>query len=125
VVAVERNVRDVDRAPEDHDGTRTRHADTPEHRGSKLHDRAEDIVRGPDVIGVVHPDTEADTRAPPRLGRQRSPADVVIRFAPRNPSRTPLVVGHPNPADIIGPHPATVVIANVAKVLVADPGPTG
>ena len=122
-VAVERDVGAVKRVLNDHHIFRVRYANRCEHWRPKIACVAKAIAVRPDVVARIDPGAEACAFLPTRLRRQRSPADVIIIRAPRNPRRTPRVFRHPNPAFIPVMNPAPVMIRDPAPILVAHPSP--
>jgi len=81
---------------------------------------AEPVVTHEGEVVPPEAETEADSHTPavpgqtesggPATGgRQRSPATIGIRVAPRHPRRRPVVSGNPHPANTVVPVPAAVV----------------
>jgi len=85
----------------------------------------EAILVGTDVVIVISPIVNAAAAIEARFRRERRPADVFIALAPGNPSRRPFIAGHPNPADIAQPRPASIMIRCPTERFFGDPSPAG
>ena len=83
------------------------------------------ILFGADIIIIVRPILNSAAAIKARFRWERSPADIVGAFAPRNPGRRPFVAGNPNPAYVAEAGPASVMIGGPTKRFLGNPRPTG
>ena len=121
--ADERDVGDVDRAVDDNDVLASREDVVTDDRCAKIPVFTEVICRGADVVVAVDPDADAGVGVKIDLRGERRPADVIVALAPGNPGRPPLVIGPPDPAEILQADPPAVVIRDRSKIFIGDPGP--
>ena len=117
------DVRDVHRVADDGHIARAIDDHRAQHRCSEIAHAAEAVKGRAGVADRVHPGADADLRLPVGARRQRRPADVVVAVPPRDPSRPPLIIRHPAPADVLYIHPPPVVIDDARKLLVTHPRP--
>ena len=109
-------------ADDDRDYSCSRHA-VRMHRLVKVVHRDKIVVFWGDIIGEVDSRVVVIDLVVEGLGRQRSPAEIVVVLAPRNPGRRPVISRHPNPPVLGEKHPSSIVVDRPAKGLIREPGP--
>ena len=83
------------------------------------------FVRGYDLPVIVrHRGIAVTLMLTPSSGRrQRCPGEIVVRGAPGHPCRRPATTRDPEPSDLLGEAPATVMVRGPAKRFIGDPRP--
>src|SRR5262245_47473285 len=84
------------------------------------------IVAKPKVEAEAHvmvPVGESDSRTHVAMRRQRSPTAVVTRASPGHPTRTPGVIGAPDPAHAWSTEPAAIMERSPTPRIIRVPVP--